>query len=103
MAINTDKLCLAWTGDYESLKQFVVDSLKLEGIWFHPGGDKKLFEAEDCSISWRKNSKLLFIEGEKEIQVRREVYKCFFDETVQPSVCGHSCNSLNIPDEIEDL
>jgi hypothetical protein len=45
----------------------------------------------------------LFIGGEKEIQVRREVYKCFFDETAQPSVGGHSCNSLNIPAEIEDL
>jgi hypothetical protein len=46
----------------------------------------------------------LFIEGEKEIQVRREVYKWgFFYETVQPRVGGHSCNSLNIPAEIQDL
>ncbi|CAB4010042.1 Hypothetical predicted protein [Paramuricea clavata] len=29
--------------------------------------------------------------------------KCFFAETVQPSVGDHSCNSLNIPAEIEDL
>jgi hypothetical protein len=51
MAIKTDKSCLAWTGDYESLKQFVVNSLKLEDIWSQTGGDKKFLEAEDCSIS----------------------------------------------------
>ena len=69
MAIKTDKLCLAWTGDYESLKQFVhYKSLKLDGIWSQPGGDKKVFNADDCLISWRKNNKLLFIEGKREIQ-----------------------------------
>ena len=106
MATKTDQLCLAWTGDYESLKRFLVDSLKLEGIWSQPGGDKKVFEADDCSISWRKNSKLLYIEGERGCQVEREMMECFLaesDEPVQPCVDAHSCNSPNISAEIEEL
>ena len=73
MVIKTDKLCLAWTGDYESLKQFVMESLKLDGIWSQPGGDKKVFNAvrvelqQSCySISllfWNKRRLLLRITG----------------------------------------
>ena len=101
MAIKTDKLCLAWTGDYESLKQFVMESLKLDGIWSQPGGDKKVFNAEDCLISWRKNNKLLFIEGKREIQVKKEVCECLFGETTEVRV--HSSDSPDISAVIEDL
>jgi hypothetical protein len=48
-------LGLCWTGDFESLKHFVADSLKLNGTWSQPGGDKEVFIAEDASIVWRKN------------------------------------------------
>ena len=34
-------LGLAWSGDFESLKRFVSESLKLDGVWSQPGGDKK--------------------------------------------------------------
>ena len=33
-------LGLDWSGDFDSLKQFVADSLKLKGVWSQPGGDK---------------------------------------------------------------
>ena len=29
----SEKLCFTWSGDYESLKQFVKDDLNLEGAW----------------------------------------------------------------------
>lgn len=101
MAIKTDKLCLAWTGDYESLKKFVMDSLKLDGIWSQPGGDKKVFNAEDCLISWRKNNKLLVIEGKREIQVKKEICECLFGESTEVRV--HSSDSSDISAVIEDL
>ncbi len=34
-------LSLAWTGEFDSLKEFVKDSLKLDGEWSQPGGDTK--------------------------------------------------------------
>ena len=33
-------LQLAWTGDYQSLKSFVNENLKLVGEWDQPGSDK---------------------------------------------------------------
>jgi hypothetical protein len=39
----SDKLCIAWSGTYESLKQFVSEDLQLKGTWEQPGGDRKLF------------------------------------------------------------
>ncbi len=32
-------LGLSWTGDFESLKYFVAESLKLAGTWSQLGGD----------------------------------------------------------------
>ena len=43
-------LGLVWSEDFDSLKQFVADSLKLKGVWSQPGGDKKVFATEDVSI-----------------------------------------------------
>lgn len=58
-------LCFAWQGDYDSLKKFVRDELKLDGVWEQPGGDKKIFSTADISISWRKNKNLLHIVGDE--------------------------------------
>ena len=104
MEIKSNNLCLAWDGDYGALKQFVQDSLKLEGTWSQPGGDKKVIKTDKCLISWRKNSKLLYIEGEKETQVKIELYKCLFDEEFQPSFqASLPCNSYDTSAEIEEL
>ena len=58
-------LCFAWQGDYDSLKTFFSDELKLDGVWEQPGGDKKIFSTADISISWRKNKSLLHIVGKE--------------------------------------
>ena len=78
-----------------------MESLKLDGIWSQPGGDKKVFNAEDCLISWRKNNKLLFIEGKREIQVKKEICECLFGEPTEVRV--HSSDSSDISAVIEDL
>ena len=40
-----ENLCLAWSGDLESLKLFLEEDLKFNGTWSHPGGDKKFFSS----------------------------------------------------------
>jgi hypothetical protein len=89
-------LGLSWTGDFESLKYFVADSLKMNGTWSQPGGDKKVFVAEDASnsIIWRKNKSILTIDGVKANQLKREVCRC---------ICDYSSESSHASTEIEDL
>ena len=55
----SEMLCFAWAGDFECLKQFVGENLKLEGSWTQPGGDKKMFTSDNSTIIWRKNKNLL--------------------------------------------
>ena len=75
MVATTGKLNFAWIGDFESLKQFVSDTLKLDGTWSQPGGDKKLFTFGDSSISWRKNKNLLSLDGVKVSNLKRKLCK----------------------------
>ena len=42
---------------------FVEDNLSLQGTWSSPGVEKKLFVAENLTIQWLKNKKILSIEG----------------------------------------
>ena len=91
---TSKSLGLSWTGDFESLKYFVAESLKLTGTWSQPGGDKKVFVAEDASIVWRKNKNILTIEGVKANQLKREV--CRY-------ICDYSSESSHASTEIEDL
>ena len=69
----SDYLSIAWTGDYESLKHFV--SLKIDGIWSHPGGDKKLFTSEYATISWRKSKNVILVDGERAVDIIKELCK----------------------------
>ena len=65
-------LGLAWSGDFESLKRFVSESLKLDGVWSQPGGDKKVFTAKDVCIIWRRNKSFLVFEGVKANELKKE-------------------------------
>ena len=40
-------LRLSWVGDHESLKEFIKDSLMVQGTWSSPAGEMKLFKAEN--------------------------------------------------------
>lgn len=72
-------LGLAWSGDFESLKTFVSESLKLNGTWSQPGGDKKIFTGKDVSIIWRKNKNFLAFEGVKANQQKEEICRLMCD------------------------
>ncbi len=81
-------LCFAWHGDYDSLKNFFRDELKLDGVWEQPGGDKKIFSTADISICWRKNKNLLHIAGEKEAE-----YKKLFCSKIIENVCPQATST----------
>ena len=69
-----DEVNIAWTGDFECLKQFTNDFLKLHGGWSQPGGDKKVFACNYLTMTWRKTRQVLIIEGEKSDEVKRQIY-----------------------------
>ena len=68
-----DKINIAWTGDFECLKQFTNEFLKLHGDWSQPGGDKKVFACNYLTMTWRKTKQVLVIEGEKSDEVKRQI------------------------------
>jgi hypothetical protein len=94
----TNNLSLAWTGDFDSLKTFIKEVLKFNGEWSQPGGDKKHFVFGNSSISWRRNKHLLSVNGEKSNEIRMEICKLMFKDSLpletspsqpQPSVSTH--------------
>lgn len=106
----SDKLCIAWSGTYESLKQFVSEDLQLKGTWEQPGGDRKLFSCDTSTILWRKNKGLLSINGENATEIMRELCKrmCnYHANNSQVSASAHTQLSNELSDDvhtdIEDL
>ena len=88
-ATLSEKLSFAWTGDFDLLKQFVSENLKLDGTWSQLGGDKKLFTFEDSMIIWRKNKNLLSFDGEKASDVIKELCQLICtdsSEVVKPTI-----------------
>ena len=51
---NCDKLL--WSNDLESLKNFVVNVLKLQGKWLTPGGKTKQFKISNNVIYLKKKN-----------------------------------------------
>ena len=78
----TGNLCFAWTGDFNSLKKFVAETLMLDGQWMQPGGDKKLFTFDTSSIVWRKNKNLLSVEGEQSSCVKKKICEVMLSESL---------------------
>ena len=83
-----EKLSLAWTGDYQALKDFVSDDLQLEGVWSQPGGDKKLFTGDEATIIWRRNKNLLSIDGKRANDILGKLCEI---------ICGQDENSSETP------
>ena len=112
MALLTGDLSFAWTGDYDALKVFVVDDLKLNGNWEQPGGDKKVFKFNNSSIVWRKNTGFLQIEGEEVGYVMRRLCAKILSEyknTENVNNIDVSCQTVadlecvSVESEIEEL
>ena len=106
----SDKLCIAWSGTYESLKQFVSEDLQLKGTWEQPGGDRKLFSCDTSTVLWRKNKCLLSINGENATEIMRELCKrmCnYHANNSQVSASAHTqlSNELSVDvhTDIKDL
>lgn len=65
------ELKISWSGDFESLKRFVKESLNIVGTWSSPGGEKKLFSSSDVNIQWWKKKKFLAVDGPEASKVIR--------------------------------
>ena len=72
-SVAKSSLKLSWTRDFVSLKSFVLlyATLKLQGDWTKPGGDKKVFIGKSFRITWRKGKKLLNFEGIDSNKIKR--------------------------------
>ena len=68
-----ENISVAWTGDFDSLKQFSNEVLKLDGEWTQPGGDKKVFTFGNSVMVWRKNKGILNIDGERSDEIKRRI------------------------------
>ena len=100
----SDNLGIAWTGDFESLKKFVSEHLKVDGVWSSPGSDKKLFTSENVIISWRKSKGILLVSGEKAVNVVNELCKQICNGGEGENSVGLPSNkSADIYHDIEDL
>lgn len=90
MASLLDNLSIAWTGDFDSLREFMSDELNLIGNWEQPRGDKKIFKSETISVSWRKGKSVLNIEG---VDAGRITYL----------LCTKLCKELNSTNPIPSI
>ena len=71
-------LRLSWAGDLNSLKEFVENTLELQGNWSSPAGKKKLFLANNVKILWWKNKKFLTIEGDDTDRIKKSMINTLF-------------------------
>ncbi len=66
---NTDcelngNLKLSWTGDFESLKQFIEANTFIEGTWRSRGDERKAYSDGNTTITWWKNKKKMEFSGQ---------------------------------------
>ena len=110
---STSRLSLAWSGDFDSLKEFICKTCDFVGNWSQPGGDKKVYSFnDDSSISWRKSKKVLSFNGPQACQLMRDLCKRLSEQEAYTSDfadehfvenAGQSSKSVDIDMEIEDL
>ena len=92
------KLCFAWSGALELLKQFIKNVLNLEGTWSQPNGQTKLFiNLHDSTILWKKIKNVLCLDGDRaesanEIKQRLCKAMCFFEAPI----LGARLSSVNL-------
>ena len=84
-------LRLFWAGDLNSLKEFVENTLELQGIWPSPAGEKKLFVANNVKRSFGgKTKKFLTIEGDDTNRIKNGMVNTLFTslnlDRAKPSV-----------------
>ncbi len=101
---STNKLSLVWTGDYESLKQFINETFKLDGSWGQPGGDRKVYNVGDSKIVWKKNKGLLSFDGSMANDFKMEICKQLCkgdDDILDPIVVNNTdVDSSKLPADL---
>ena len=100
---SNNKLCLAWSGSYESLKQFVSNDLQLNGIWEQPGGERKWFISDKLTIWWRKVRHLLSLEEECATDFMQDLCGRICDCHVNGSWVPSSADPQQLNDPAVDL
>ena len=58
-------LKLSWTGDFESLKQFIEANTFTEGTWRSPGDERKAYSDGNTTITWWKKKKKMEFSGQE--------------------------------------
>jgi hypothetical protein len=101
---STNKLSLVWTGDYESLKQFINETFKLDGSWGQPGGDRKVYNVGDSKIVWKKSKGLLSFDGSMandfKMEICKQLCKCD-DDILDPIVVNNTdVDSSKLPADL---
>lgn len=101
----TNCLSLAWTGDFNSLKKFVNEVLRLDGVWSQSRNDRKVFSYGDQTILWRRNKLLLSLTGDKSNEIGKQICELLFVECPNVSdLQSQSCTTAPVAvDEIENL
>lgn len=95
-------LRLSWIGDHDSLKEFVRDSLILQGTWSSPAGEKKLFEAEGLTILWLKNKKFLAVDGKDAKEIRSRLIRAMCTSSDLASVNATVDRATNTENFVDD-
>ena len=75
------------------LKDLVEGNLNLQRTWSQPGGEKKLFVAENLTVKWLKNKKFLSIEGKNVHKVVHYLIECICSDSDQQNY--DACNIDN--------
>ena len=68
-----------WIGNYEELKSFIENAIKLSGTWSSPGGEINNFKAGDkFSIKWhRYKSKKIILSKDDNAELLSKNFKAF--------------------------
>ena len=74
-----DGVTYRWIGNYEELKSFIENAIKLSGTWSSPGGEINNFKAGDkFSIKWhRYKSKKIILSKDDNAELLSKNFKAF--------------------------
>ena len=80
ISVMEKNLKFAWVGDFSSVKCWVAEYLKLDGIWDSPGGEKKAFYVGDIpTIYWWNRKKVLSFNGPNAVAIKQKLLSTLCD------------------------
>ncbi len=88
---------VTWNGNFENLKNFVVDLFGEQSKWISPGGRAKSFRSSQVSITWYPLKKSLVFQGEVGIKLKDLIIDLGGSNITKD--CGNSTPSCVIDQE----